>query len=306
MTMLARDLQYALRAIRRSPLFAGVAILSLALGIGANTTIFTLMDQLMLRKLPIRNPDELVVLYQRGTHNGSNMGRWMHSYPIYQDYQQKGAPFSEVLCRRLTSASISVNNQTERVDAEMVSGNYFTMLGVKPALGRLFTSEEDDRVVRGHPVATLSYQYWADRFDRDPNVIGKKILVNNYPMTIVGVSARGFDGLDPAQGPQIRVPILMKEALMPEWSWFNAASRRARWVQVFARLKPGYTPVSARAPLQGLFHQIREYETTLPEAKDWSAFTRSRFLQGTIQIEKAATGYSELRNSFSTALVILM
>ena len=131
-----------------------------------------------------------------------------------------------------------------------------------------------------------------NRFDRDPNVIGKKILVNNYPMTIVGVSAPGFAGLDPAQGPQIRVPILMKEALMPEWSWFNAASRRARWVQVFARLKPGYTPESARPSLQGLFRQIREYETTLPEAKDWSAYSRSRFLEGTIHIEKAATGYS--------------
>jgi predicted permease len=306
MTILVREVRHSLRAMRRNPLFASVAILSLALGIGANTAIFTLMDQLMLRKLPVRNPEQLVVLYQRGTHNGSNMGRWMHSYPIYQDYQQKAAPLSEVLCRRLISASVSVDNQTERVDAEMVSGNYFTMLGVKPALGRLFTSEEDDRVVRGHPVVTLSYRYWVNRFDGDPNVIGKKILVNNYPMTIVGVSARGFDGLDPAQGPQIRVPILMKEALMPEWSWFNAASRRARWVQVFGRLKPGYTPESARASLQGLFRQIREYEATLPEARDWSAYTRSRFLEGTIHSEKAATGYSELRNSFSKALVVLM
>jgi hypothetical protein len=266
MTILARDVRYSLRAIRRTPLFASVAILSLALGIGANTAIFTLMDQLMLRKLPIRNPEQLVVLYQTGPHNGSNMGRWMHSYPIYQDFQQKGAPFSEVLCRRLVSASISVENQTERVEAEMVSGNYFSMLGVKPALGRLFTPAEDDRVVGGHPVVALSYDYWVNRFDRDPNVIGKKVLVNNYPMTIVGVSAAGFAGLDPAEGPQIRVPVLMKEALLPEWAWFNGASRRARWVQVFARLKPGYTAESARPPMQGLFRQIREYEATLPEA----------------------------------------
>src|SRR5437899_840396 len=98
------DVRYALRAIRRSPLFASVAILSLALGIGANTAIFTLMDQLMLRKLPIRNPEQLVMLFQRGNNMGSNMGARMHSYPIYQDYQQKGQPFSEVLCRRLTSA----------------------------------------------------------------------------------------------------------------------------------------------------------------------------------------------------------
>src|SRR3954452_16439148 len=197
MTILSGDVRYALRAIRRSPLFASIAILSFALGIGANTAIFTLMDQLMLRKLPVRNPDELVVLYQRGPHNGSNMGRWMHSYPVYQDLQQKAAPLSEVLCRRLTSAALGVDNQTERVTVEMVSGNFFTMLGVKPALGRLFTPEEDDRVVKGHPVVTLSYQYWVSRFDRDPNVVGKKVLINNYPMTIIGVSAEGFSGLDP-------------------------------------------------------------------------------------------------------------
>src|SRR5207302_11016701 len=150
MTSLLPDLRFSLRAIRRSPLFATVAILSLALGIGANTAIFTLMDQLMLRQLPIKNPDQLVMLYQRGSHNGNNMGARMHSYAIYQDYQQKAAPFSEVLCRRLVSTSVSVDNQTERVQAEMVSGNYFTMLGVKPAAGRLFSSQEDDRVHQGH------------------------------------------------------------------------------------------------------------------------------------------------------------
>jgi predicted permease len=306
MTTLGRDFRYALRAIRRSPLFAAVAILSLALGIGANTAIFTLMDQLMLRKLPVREPDQLVMLFQRGPHNGSNMGARMHSYPIYQDFQKKGEPLAEVLCRRLTDASLSVDNQTERVQMEMVSGNYFSMLGVKPAAGRLFTPEDDDRVVGGHPVVTLSYNYWTNRFDRDPAIVGKKILVNNYPMTVVGVSAAGFEGLDPARGPEIRVPVLMKESLMPEWKWFNAASRRARWVQVFARLKPGYTVESARAALQVLYRQNREYEATLPEAKDWTAFSRERFISGTIHLEKAAGGYSELRNDFSTALIVLM
>src|SRR5689334_11892854 len=106
MTTLGRDLRYALRAIRRSPLFAAVAILSLALGIGANTAIFSLMDQLMLRKLPVRDPDQLVMLYQRGPHNGSNMGARMHSYPIYQEFQKKAEPLAEVLCRRLVEASV--------------------------------------------------------------------------------------------------------------------------------------------------------------------------------------------------------
>src|SRR5215831_6427878 len=306
MSNLVGNLRFAVRAIRRSPLFAAVAILSLALGIGANTAIFTLMDQLMLRALPVKNPEQLVMLFQQGSHNGSNMGPRMHSYPMYQDFQQKAAPLSEILCRRLVSASVSVDNQTERVDAEMVSGNYFTMLGVKPAAGRVFNSTEDDRVYGGHPVVVLSYDYWVNRFAQDRGVVGKKILVNNYPMTVVGVSAAGFIGLDPASSPQIRVPILMKAAMLPEWTWMNAGDRRARWVQVFARLKPGYTVESARAPLQGLFHQIREYEMTLPAARTWSAYSRDQFMKGTMNIDKAATGYSFLRNNFSTALIVLM
>src|SRR3954468_16656556 len=119
------DARLALRTLRRSPLFASVAILSLALGIGANTAIFTLIDQMLLRKLPVKNPDELVMLYQKGANNGSNAGTRMHSYPIYQDYQKRAAPLAEVVCRRLVSASVSIENRTERLEAELVSGNFF-------------------------------------------------------------------------------------------------------------------------------------------------------------------------------------
>ena len=306
MTRLIPNLRYALRGIRRNPLFATVAVLSLALGIGANTAIFTLMDQLMLRKLPVEDPDSLVMLYQQGHHNGSNMGSRMHSYPIYRDYRQKAEPLADVLCRRLVSTSVTAGNQTERIDAEMVSGNYFTMLGVKAAAGRLFGAEEDDEVPEAHPVVVLSYDYWVNQFDRDPNVVGSKILVNNYPMTIVGVSAQGFAGLDPARSPQIRVPILMKKAMQPSWGWFEWDDRRTRWVQVFARLKPGHTVESAQAHLQVLFRQIREYESTLEAAGTWTSYARDRFLEGTIQVEDAAAGYSDLRNNFSTALFVLM
>jgi predicted permease len=304
-TILA-DLRLAVRGLRRNPLFAAVAILSLALGIGANTAIFTLMDQVLLRKLPVSKPDELVMLYQQGAHNGSNMGSRMHSYPIYQDYQQKAEPLAEVICRRLVPVSVSIDNQTERLDAEMVSGNYFSMLGVAPALGRVLNSKEDDQAYGGHPVVVLSFDYWVTRFNRDPGVVGRKILVNDSPMEIVGVSAAGFAGLDPAQSPQIRVPILMKTVMLPEWTWLDAANRRARWVQVFARLKPGYTVESAKAPLQGLFTQIRTYEMTLPAAKQWSAYSREQFMKGRLLVEPAAMGYSPLRNDFSTALVVLM
>src|SRR5262249_7005690 len=162
----------------------------------------------------------------------------------------KASPLAEVLCRRLVPVSVSIENHTERVDAEMVSGNYFSVLGVTAAVGRVFNSLEDDRVYQGHPVVALSYDYWLSRFALDPNIVGKKILVNDYPMIIVGVSARGFAGLDPARSPQIRVPILMKPVMLPEWNWLQMADRRARWVQVFARLKPGFTVASAKAPLQ--------------------------------------------------------
>ena len=306
MTLPTNDLKLAVRGLFRSPLFSIVAILSLALGIGANTAIFTLIDQILLRKLPVKNPDELVMLYQQGPHSGSNMGSRMHSYPIYQEYQKRAEPLGEVIARRLADASVAIDNQTERIDIEMVSGNYFSMLGVAPAAGRVFSSQEDDQIYQGHPVVVISYDYWNRRFNRDVGAIGKKILVNNFPMTIVGVSAAGFAGIDPARSPQMRVPILMKPVIVPEWGWVHMDDERTRWVQVFARLKPGYTIQSAQGPLQGLFTQIRQHELTLPGAKYFSAFNREQFLKGQLKLEKADVGYSPLRNDFSTALIVLM
>jgi predicted permease len=305
-TLPTNDIRLAVRGLLRSPLFASVAILSLALGIGANTAIFTLVDQILLRKLPVKNPDELVMLRQEGPHSGSNMGQRMHSYPMYQEFQQRAEPLGEVIARRLVATSVSIDNQTERLDAEMVSGNYFTMLGVPPAVGRVFTSEQDDRFYEGHPVVVLGYDYWVRRFNRDPAAVGKKILVNNYPMTIVGVSAAGFAGLDPTRAPQIRVPLQMKPVIVPEWNWMRIDDPRTRWLQVFARLKPGQTIESAGAPMQGLFLQIRAHEMTLEGAKNWSQFVRDRFMEGQLLIERADIGYSGLRNDFSTPLMVLM
>ncbi len=299
------DIKYALRTLRRSPLFSLIAVLSLALGIGANTAMFSLMDQLLLRLLPVWDPDSLVMLYQGGPNMGGNDGERANSYPIYQDYQQRAEPFSEVFCQKMTEVAITLDGHTELVAAEMVSGNYFSALGVKPAIGRVFNSEEDDQVYKGHPVVTLSYDYWETRFAGDKSVVGKKVLVNNYPMTIVGVSAPGFSGVDPARSPKIRVPIQMVPIVNPG-SDTVMNYRRLQWVRVFARLKPGYTAESAQASLQVLFTQIRRYEATLPEAKSWSAYDRERFLKATVRVEKASTGYSQLRNSFSKALVVLM
>jgi predicted permease len=306
MSTIWADLRYALRGLRRSPLFAVIAVLSLALGIGANSAIFTLMDQVLLRKLPVSHPEQLVMLYQQGSNMGSNMGARMHSYPLFQDLQQRAEPFSAVACRRLFDASVSVDNQTERIEAEMVSGNFFTMLGVAPAAGRVFDATEEGGVEGGHPVAVLSHAYWMSRFAGDRGVVGTKILVNNYPITIVGVSAAGFAGIDPTRSPQIRVPIHMKAAMAPEWYWLKMDDRRARWVQVFARLKPGTSVESAQAPVQALYTQVRAHEVTLPAAKDWSAYTRDQFMKGRLLLDRADLGYSPLRNDFSTALIVLM
>ena len=304
MARILSDTKFALRNLSRSPLFTSVAIASLALGIGANTAIFTLMDQLMLRLLPVRDPQQLVLISSTGPHEGSNRGSHASSYPMYQDFQRKATAFSYVFCRLETPLSISFNGQTERVEGELVSGNYFQALGVQPALGRVFSPEQDDRVYKGHPSAVLSYQYWTTRFASDPAIVGKKILVNNYPLTIVGVSAPGFIGLDPAGGPQIRVPIQMKPLMTPGWD--DIGERRSQWIHTFARMKPGYTVQSAQASLQPLFMQILRDELTRPEMRDTTPYSRQKFLNRKVVVEPAANGYSYLRRSYSTALIVLM
>ena len=298
------DVKFALRTLRRSPLFTAVAILSLALGIGANTAIFTLIDQLILRLLPVKDPGQLVMIWSTGPHIGNNRGSRAASYPMYQDFQRKAEAFSYVFCRYYTPLSLSFDGQTERVNAELVSGNYFEALGVKPAAGRVFSPQEDDRVYKGHPSVVLSHAYWANRFNGDPGVIGRKILVNNYPMTVVGVSAPGFTGLDPATSPQIRVPIQMKPLMTPGWD--EIGNRRSQWIQLFARMKPGFSAQSAQASLQPLFHQILEDEVKQPEMSKTPQYYRDRFLRRTVKVVPAANGYSPIRERISTALIVLM
>ena len=297
-------IKFAWRNLLRSPLFTVVAVTSLALGIGANTAIFTLTDQLLLRLLPVKDPEQLVMISSTGPHMGSNRGPRASSYPMYEDFQRKAPAFSYVFCRYATPLSIGFSGQTERVNGELVSGNYFQALGVPPAVGRVFSPEQDDRVYKGHPTVVLSYQYWATRFASDPAVVGQKILVNNYPMTIVGVSARGFVGLDPANSPQNRVPIQMKPLMTPGWD--DIGDRRSQWIQMFGRMRPGFTVASAKASLQPLFVQILRDELTKPEMRDTSQYYRNRFLARTVRVEPAASGYSQLRQSYSTALIVLM
>lgn len=300
-----RDLRHSLRLLRRSPGFTFVAVLLLALGIGANTAIFTLVDRLMLRPLPVKDPDRLVMIWTSGPSFGSNQGSRSSSYPMYQDFEERAPAFSHVFCRHYTALSVHWGNESERVMGELVSGNYFAALGVHAAVGRVFSSEEDDRVYKGHPVVVLSYQYWATRFGADRGIVGKEILVNGHPMVVVGVSAAEFTGIDPARSPQIRVPIQMKPLMTPGSD--NLNNRRNQWLQLFARLKPGWTQESAASSLQPLLTQILRQEIDEPALRDLPQSLRDRFLRRTIRMESVANGYSHVEGrSQRTRWVTLM
>src|ERR1700761_6058243 len=174
MRSIGKDIQFALRAFRKSPVFTVVALLSLALGIGANTAIFTLLDQVLLRSMPVKNPQELVLLGMNGYHYGSNWGDHSLSYPMYRDFKANNTVFSDMFCRFEIDFNLGFNGTTERVNGELVSGSYFAVLGVGPAIGRVFTPE-DDRTQGGHPVAVLSYAYWQSRFAGDGAIVGKTV-----------------------------------------------------------------------------------------------------------------------------------
>ena len=232
-----RDLNFALRTLRRTPGFTLVAVLTLALGIGANTAIFTLLNQVLLRLLPVKDPHSLVMLTMRGKHYGSNWGSNAISYPMYKDFRAHNEVFSGMTARFPIYASVTIGNSSERVKAELVSGTYFDVLGVTTALGRPFTPD-DDKTPHGHPLVMLSYNYWRERFAAKPDVIGSTVLVNNQKMTIVGVAQAGFDGVELGDPPSIFVPMMMQVEMMPG-NKDMLTNRRNRWVNVFGRLKPG-------------------------------------------------------------------
>jgi len=302
---LAHDLRFTLRTFKKSPVLVAVALLSLALGIGANTAIFTLVDQILLRLLPVKDPQQLVLLWGRGPHYGSNTGRYKISYPMYEDFRGHNQVFSGMFCRWETPLSISAGGRTERVDGELVSGTYFQVLGVGPALGRVFTPD-DDKVPGGHPIAVIGYRYWQTRFGGSRDVIGKKLLVNGYPLTIVGVSRAGFDGTDPGSSPQIRVPIVMEAQISPQFAeFYSMKNRRGRWVNAFGRMKPGVTIQQAKGALQLFFHQILEMEVLEKDFASAAPETRKSFLTMWIDLLPASKGDSELRRQFASPLLVL-
>jgi putative ABC transport system permease protein len=304
MAAILQDLRYSLRALRKSPVFLTVALFSLALGIGANTAIFTLINQLILQPLPVRDPEQLVMLAGRGKHYGGNNGPDRLSYPMYQEIRDKNQVFSGMFCTYPGTVSATFQGRTELIGADFVSGNYFPVLGIGAAAGRVFTAS-DDLIQGGHPLVVLSYGYWRARFGADRGIVGKQIVVNGRSLTIIGVSPAGFDGVEPGRAPQIRIPMTMKDEL-PRSDFSRLNEDRFRWTEVFGRLKPGMTIRKAQAGLQPLFHQILNREVTEKAFSKASPFVKAEFLKMWMEVMPGSKGRSNLRKAYSKPLFALM
>ncbi|MEO8026118.1 MAG: ABC transporter permease [Bryobacteraceae bacterium] len=299
------DFRYALRGLRRAPLFACVAILSLALGIGANTAIFSLIDQVVLRPLPVKNPDELVIVKSPGPRVGHMsadedgfVSSW--SYPMYKDLRDGSNVFAGLAGHYGFLASMTWNGESRQASGELVTGNYFDLLGVGSALGRVLMAS-DDVTAGGHPVAVLSYAYWISRLGGDPSVLNQTTLVNGHRMTIVGVAQRGFFGIQVGYQPDVFVPMAMKPQMMPVWNRLDL--RNDHWLHLIGRLPPRMTRERAAAGLQPYFASVIRLEA---EELNLAGPLRQRYLARTVQLESGARGRGLLRAEAGPMLYALM
>ncbi len=264
MTTLWQNLRYALRQLRRSPGFAVTAVLTLALGVGANTAIFSLLDQALLRSLPVRDPQQLVVLKGTGTawqgrtsgHGGDR--QMLFSYPMYRDLRDKGKPFTGLIATTTAHVGLSSHGNASIEDAEIVTGSYFQVLGVQPALGRLL-ADTDDATSGVNQIAVLSYEYWRDHMGADRGIVGQTIGVNGQPVSIVGVAAPVFRSAVWGQTPALFVPIGMIAQIEPSQAK-GLTDHKDRWLNVVGRLRNGETEALAEAELAPLWHALRAEE----------------------------------------------
>src|SRR5215475_4058346 len=304
MYTLWQDVRFGLRVLRKNLGFTIIAVATLALGIGANTAIFSLMDQILLRRLPVRNPSELVVLHNPGpiTGRASSDGDVTESfsYPMYKGLRDGAANSIALIARSSSDASLASQGQTERGRLELVTGNYFDVLGVTPAIGRVF-SQQDDKSPGGDQLAVLSYNYWTRHFAADPNVLNKTILVNNVPMTIVGVSRNGFTGVQVGQTPDVFVPMSMAKQMtfddgaITEWNDY--------WMKVLGRRAPGVSDTQARTALNAAYHPL--LEESLTKISGFSEQKRQAFLAKQIVLEPGARGRNVAQRDSGPELMIL-
>ena len=297
---LLQDLRYALRVFGKNPGFTSVVAMTLALGIGANTAIFSLMNAVLLQSLPVRNPGELVVVQYNDPQSGRDNEDF--SYPMYQAFRDKNSVFAGAFCRSGVDFNTSYASQSERATGEMVSGNYFEVLGVRPWIGRLFT-QEDDCVPGAHSVAVLSYGYWQTRFGGDTAIIGKEILLDAKPMTVIGVTPPDFYGTRVAFSPQIRVPMMMATVFKPVPA-NRLESPRHRWLTIMARRKEGVTVSQAQASLDVLYHQVLEEELNGLGSKV-TAHDKERALSTRIVLQDGRQGFTHLQAEMGRPIILL-
>jgi predicted permease len=305
-----QDSRYALRQLRKSPGFTVTVVLTLALGIGANAAVFTLFDQALLRMLPVERPKELVRFEWSGAFSGSMSSFGgdttnYFSYPMYKDLRNQNQVFTGVLAADRAQVGLSWHNQAESQDAEIVSGNYFQLLGLKPAAGRLI-DPQDDTAKNANPVTVLSYSYWKAHLGASPDVIGQTILINGHPFTILGVAPENFVSAIGGYRPALFTPVSMVESVIPWRAPLNdLTNHQSVWLTLVARLKPGVTREQAEASLSPLWHSLRANELTLYKGK--SENFKERFLDQThIKVLDDSKGFSPNRADLQKPLTILM
>jgi len=303
MGTLLQDVRYGIRMLAKSPGFTAIAVLTLALGIGANTAIFSLTDQVLLRFLPVAHPEQLVVLRSPGPNPGHTSSDGddaaSFSYPMYKDLRDQNPVFAGLLARYAVALNVSARGATERADGELVSGNYFEALGVQPALGRVF-APEDETAPGANPVAVLSYGYWTRRFGNDRSILNKQLEVNGTALTVVGVARSGFSGIQIGQTPDVFIPVTMKAMMTPNWD--GLADRRDHWLAIVGRLKPGFAPAKAEAAIAPTYRAILESEAPLMKL---SGQDGHRFLDKKILLVPGSHGRWTLQHDAEAPLLSL-
>jgi len=307
METLLQNIRYAMRQLQKYPAFTAVAVLTLAVGIGANAAIFSLVDQVLLKQLPVSEPDSLVTLKFTGSDTG-HTDSWgggeniQFSYPMYRDLRDQNQVFAGMLATFPAEVGVQWRNTPSLAKSELVSGNYFSVLGVNPALGRLFAPE--DAATRGSsPLVVLSYRYWTQRFASDPAVINQGILVNGNSFTIIGVAQPGFNSVISGTIPDIFVPITMKAQMTPQWD--EPEDRRSKWVSIVARLKPGMSSQQAQAGITSLWKSLRAVELqTLPGRSQ--RFREQFVAKSYLTLLDGSKGLSSMREQLRVPLLILM
>jgi putative ABC transport system permease protein len=298
------DLRFSVRSFRRSPSFTAATVLSLAIGIGATTAIYSLVDQIILHALPVRDPGRLVLIDWKGEPVASGFGSWnLMSYPICRDLQRHDQVFDGVLCRAATTITLSLDGTPEPTAAEIVSGTYFQTLGVGSARGRVLGPDDDQPPAESQAVV-LAYDFWRTRLGADPAVVGRTVRVNQYPMTIVGVAEPTFRGVDVGAVPALWIPASMAARALPGFT--DLLDRRTRWMQVLGRVKPDVTPEQAQAALQPWFKTMLVEDMGRPGFPRITAERRQRFLASRLEVTPAPQGHSALRRRLSQPLWVLL